>query len=60
MKRETENQRKHEDYRKLWKGEQEEGTIQEKRLEQTAQIFNIEWVNIKKNGMERVGNGKQR
>ena len=46
--REIENQQKHEDYIKWWKGEQEEKNNTREKLEQTAQIFNMEWVNIKK------------
>ena len=46
--REPENQKEHEDYMKWWKGEQEDKKNIREKLEQTAQIFNVEWINIKK------------
>ena len=35
---------------KWWKGEQEEEENTRQKLEQTAQIFEVEWINIKKGG----------
>ena len=46
--KETEKRKEHEGYVKWWKGEQEEEKNTRERLEQTAQIFNVEWINIKK------------